>query len=64
MKTYILKQQVEDILETVEKFNTDAFELHIDNSSGIGSTITVSTDIIYNGLVGKFTVEVAGSENW
>lgn len=64
MKTYILKQQVKDILDVMEKTMDDAFELHIDNSSGIGSTISVSTNIIYNGLVGKFVVQVAGSENW
>ena len=64
MKTHILKQQVKDILDVMEKTNDDAFELHIDSSSGIGNTITVSTNIIYNGLVGKFVVEVVGNENW
>jgi hypothetical protein len=64
MKTHILKQQVKDILDVMEKTNDDAFELHIDNSSGIGTAISVSTNIIYNGLAGKFTVEVVGSETW
>jgi hypothetical protein len=64
MKTYILKQQVKDILYVMEKTNDDVFELHIDNSSGIGTTITLSTDIIYNGLVGKFVVKVVGNESW
>lgn len=65
MKTHILRQEVEDILQTMREFaDIDSFELAIDNSSGIGRTITLSTNIIYRGLAGKFVVEVAGSENW
>ena len=66
MKTHILKREVEDILQTMSEFvgGPDSFELEIDSSSGIGRTITVSTNIIYHGLAGKFVVVVCGSENW
>jgi hypothetical protein len=42
----------------------DAFLLDIDNSSGIGSTITLAVDIVHNNVPGKFVVEVEGSDNW
>ena len=42
----------------------DAFLLDINNSSGIGSTITLAVDIVHNNIPGKFVVEVEGSENW
>ena len=42
----------------------DAFLLDIDNSSGIGSTITLAVDIVHNNVPGKFVVEVEGCENW
>jgi hypothetical protein len=42
----------------------DAFLLNIDNSSGIGSTVTLAVDIVHNNIPGKFVIEVEGSENW
>lgn len=42
----------------------DAFLLNIDNSSGIGTTVTLAVDIVHNNIPGKFVVEVEGTENW
>ena len=65
MKTHILKQQVKDILDTMNDFgDVDSFELDIESSSGIGTKISLSSHMIYRGLAGKFTVEVVGNENW
>ncbi len=62
---YILRQQVEQVLAVMNKFpDHDAFQLDIDSSSGIGTVITLTMDIIHNNVAGKFTVEVSGPETW
>jgi len=63
--SYILKQDAKAMLELMNKFpEHDAFLLNVDNSSGIGSTITLTIDVIVNDVAGKFTMEVTGSEAW
>jgi len=63
--SYILKQDAETMLELMNKFpDHDAFLLSIDSTSGIGSTITLTIDVIVNDVAGKFTMEVTGSEAW
>jgi hypothetical protein len=63
--TRILRQTTEKILETMNKLpDHDAFELEIDNSSGIGTSVTLTVDILYNNLRGKFTTEVEGPQDW
>lgn len=42
----------------------DAFELKIDNKSGIGATVTLTVDIVHDNIPGKFTVTVEGPDNW
>ena len=65
MKTYLHRETAEKMLEVMNQFpEYDVFNLEIDNSSGIGSTVTLTVDIIHNNVAGKFTVEVEGSENW
>jgi hypothetical protein len=65
MNTYIHRETVQKILDVMDKFpDHDVFKLDVDNSSGIGSTITLTVDVLYNSCAGKFTVEVEGSENW
>lgn len=62
---YILRSDVEKILQIMNQFpDHDAFLLDIDTSSGIGSAITLSVDIIHNNVPGKFTVNVTGPESW
>jgi hypothetical protein len=36
----------------------------MDNSSGIGSIMTLTVETTVEGLAGKFTVEISGVENW
>ena len=63
--SYILKTDVERMLEVMNKFpEHDAFLLDIDTSSGIGTSITLTVDVIHNTVQGKFTVEIAGVESW
>ncbi len=65
MKNYILKTDIECMLEVMNKFpDHDAFLLDIDTSSGIGTSITLTVDVIHNTVQGKFTVEIAGSDSW
>ena len=42
----------------------DAFELKIDNKSGIGATITLAVDIVHDNIPGKFVIEVEGTNKW
>lgn len=65
MKAYISRQDAEAVLAAMKHLSEhDVFVLEVDNSSGIGSTITLTVDIIHNNLAGKFTTEVCGVENW
>lgn len=65
MKNYILRTDVERMLEVMNKFpDHDAFLLDIDTSSGIGTSITLTVDVIHNTVAGKFTAEIAGVESW
>ena len=62
---YITKQDVEKILDVMNKFPEDTtYCLESDSSSGIGSTITLTLQTTVEGFAGKFTVEIAGVEDW
>ena len=63
--TYLMRSTAEKILFVMNQLpDHDAFLLDINNSSGIGSTITLAVDIVHNNIPGKFVVEVEGSDNW
>ena len=63
--TYLMRSTAEKILYVMNQLpDHDAFLLNIDNSSGIGATVTLAVDIVYKNIPGKFVVEVEGSENW
>ena len=63
--TYLMRSTAEKILFVMNQLpDHDAFLLDIDNSSGIGTTITLAVDIVHNNIPGKFVVEVEGSDNW
>lgn len=65
MNKYITRESVQKILHVMNQFpDHDAFQVYVDNSSGIGSTVTLTIDIIHNNVAGKFTVEVEGPDNW
>ena len=62
---YITKKDAEKILDVMNKFPKDTvYRLVTDNSSGIGSTMTLTVETTVEGLAGKFTVEISGVENW
>jgi hypothetical protein len=63
--SYILREQVIKVLEVMNTLpDHDAFLLDIDSSSGFGTTITLTVDIIHHGVPGKFTTVVTGQETW
>jgi hypothetical protein len=65
MKEYITRLDAEAILNVMNQLpDHDAFLLEIDNLSGIGSRISLTTDIIHNNLAGKFTVEIDTIDSW
>jgi len=62
---YLLRQTAEKILYIMNQLpDHDAFELKIDNKSGIGATVTLTVDIVHDNIPGKFTVTVEGPDNW
>lgn len=62
---YLLRQTTEKLLDIMNKLpEHDAFLVEFDNQSGIGTTVTVTVDVIYRDLPGRFSVEVEGPESW
>jgi hypothetical protein len=62
---YITKKDAEKILDVMKKFPEDTvYRLKMDNSSGIGSTMTLTVETTVEGFAGNFTVEISGVENW
>jgi hypothetical protein len=62
---YITKKDAEKMLDVMNKFPEDTvYRLVTDNSSGIGSIMTLTVETTVEGLAGKFTVEISGVENW
>jgi hypothetical protein len=62
---YITKEDIEKILEVMNKFPTETtYCLKSDSSSGIGSTMTLTLQTTVEGLSGEFTVEISGVEDW
>lgn len=64
-KVYLTRHSVERLLAVMNHFpDKDCFLVEIDSTSGIGTTINLSVDVVVNDLAGKFTVEIEGVENW
>ena len=62
---YINKQDIEKILEVMNKFpDAESFALAQESSSGIGSVTTLTVRTRVNELDGEFSVEISGEENW
>ena len=57
---YIDKQDVEKILEVMNKFPDARFALEQSSSLGIGSITTLTVHTQVNGFDGEFTVEISG----
>lgn len=66
MKTmYLNRKDIQKIDSVLDQFpDLDRFELTEDNSSGIGSIITMTFSREVNGIIGAFTIEIAGVEQW
>lgn len=66
MKTmYLNRKDIQKINSVLDQFpDLDCFELTEDNSSGIGSIVTMTFSRELNGIIGAFTIEIAGVEQW
>ena len=62
---YITRKDIEKILSVMEEF-PDArwYKLESDNSSGIGSVLTLSMDMDVGTRKSIVTVDIAGVEDW
>jgi len=62
---YLNRKDVEKINSVLDQFpDLDRFELNEENSSGIGSIISMTFSREINGIIGAFTIEIAGVEQW
>ena len=62
---YITKQEVEKILTVMEEFpDATSYKLEADNSSGIGSILSLTMDMSINARPVQVKVEIAGVEMW
>jgi len=62
---YLNRQEVEKILSVMIEFNdARSYLLESDNSSGIGSVLTLTMDMDINDRPAKVKVDIAGVETW
>ena len=62
---YLNRKDIQKINEVLDQFpDLDRFELNEENCSGIGSIVTMTFSREVNGIIGAFTIEVAGVEQW
>lgn len=62
---YITKTEVEKILAVMEEFpDASSYKLEADNSSGIGSILSLTMDMSLNNRPVQVKVEIAGVEVW
>ena len=62
---YITKEEVEKILTVMDEFDdAKSYRLEADNSSGIGSILTLEMDMEINNRPAKVKVDISGVENW
>ena len=62
---YITKQEIEKILAVMNEFpDAKNFKLEADNSSGIGSILTLEMEMELKGRNAHVKVDISGVENW
>lgn len=62
---YITKEEVEKILTVMDEFDdAKSYRLEADNSSGIGSILTLEMDMEINNRPVKVKVDISGVETW
>ena len=65
MKIYIKKNEIEKILELMNKFPQESnYQLDYVNSSGLGYTIDMIVPVSIKGHTGDFKVSITDSSNW
>ena len=62
---YITRQEVEKILAVMTEFDdAQSYRLEADNSSGIGSVLTLTMKMELRNRPAEIRVEITGVENW
>jgi len=62
---FVTKEEIQKILSVMEEFDdAKSYRLEADNSSGIGSILTLTMDMNLNGRDAKVKVDISGVENW
>jgi hypothetical protein len=62
---YITKQEVEKILAVMTEFDdAKSYLLEADNSSGIGSILTLTMDMDIKNRPAKVKIDISGVETW
>jgi hypothetical protein len=66
MKVQLHREDVERILAVLDsiEYKDGAFELEVDNSSGIGSIGTIHVPKAINSLQGTFSYTIWAEETW
>jgi hypothetical protein len=65
MKVFLHTDDIDRIKALMEAIDYDGtFELEVDNSSGIGTTVTAHVPQAINCLKGTFSYVVSDVENW
>jgi len=59
------REDIEKISKIIENFSeVEEFELEEFTSIGLGKTLEIHFDQAIDGIVGRFSVEVSGSDDW
>lgn len=62
---YITKEEVKKILAVMEEFDgASNFKLEADNTSGIGSILTLTMEMRINDRDAQVKVEISGVDMW
>ena len=65
MRIHLHSEDIDRIKALMESLDYDGnFELEVDNSSGIGTTVTVHVPQSINCLKGTFSYVISDVENW
>jgi hypothetical protein len=64
-KIYLRKENIEEMLEILNKFpDVKALNLIHKRCSGIGDQIDIEFDLKQNDVMGLFKVEIVGPKDW
>jgi len=57
-------RELHKILEHAQVMGCDRVDIAVENTSGIGTTVTATYPSTLNGIDGKFSVEISGVSTW